>query len=156
MGRISLQPIKQELELIPNPLAEHLKVKIKKRPIKNAIDQDGNPITIEVEDFKAIKLFKAKSTKDAILQIKSSPTLRLYLLIIYNIQEKEDYIRLNPTLITKKLQISKSALRNAIKELSSLNFIAKSTTQDYYWINPQIFFFGSRKNKYPNNTHVCF
>lgn len=154
MGRISLKPSKQELDHTPNPLAEHLKIKVKSRPIKDAFDQDGNPITIQIEDYKAIKLFKSKTTKDIIINIKSSPTLRLYLLIIYNIQEKEDYIRLNPTLITNKLQISKSTLRKSIAELSQLNIITKSPTKDFYFINPEILFYGSRRNKYPNATQI--
>lgn len=148
MGRISLKPFKQALALQANPLADNLKVKINKRPIRDAFDQDGNPITIDIEVSNPIKLFKNLENKHLILSITNPASLRLLFLIIYNIQDAEDYIRIEPKRITKALNITTKTLSTAIKDLTSKNIILKSNTKHFYWINPSIIFFGSRKNKY--------
>jgi hypothetical protein len=153
LGRKSQKPLKEELINLQNPFVEHLKIKVAKKPIRNAFDKEGNPISIEIEQRNAINLYKSLDNKNLILSLTKVNSHKLLFFIIYNIQDKDDTIRLNKKLLAKRMNLSINPIADAIKELITKEIIKQSPVKDYYWVNPKILFFGSRKNKYPNNIN---
>ena len=151
MGRKSTKQDKELLSIQDNPLANNVEIIVDAKPIRNAVDENGNPVSILIERINAIKLFKSLKTKHLILyNIQKPNTHRLLFLILFNIQKNDDFIRLNNKLLCKALNLSRNTINQSIKELEQLNIIQKTNTKDYYWINPEILFYGSRKNKYPD------
>ena len=49
---------------------------------------------------------------------------------------------------------SRTTVYEGITELRRYAFIAPTTKRSNYWINPQYFFYGNRKDKYPNNIKI--
>jgi len=151
LGRKSTKQDKELLSIQDNPLANNVEIIVDAKPIRNAVDENGNPVSILIERINAIKLFKSLKTKHLILyNIQKPNTHRLLFLILFNIQKNDDFIRLNNKLLCKALNLSRNTINQSIKELEQLNIIQKTNTKDYYWINPEILFYGSRKNKYPD------
>lgn len=106
---------------------------------------------VEQESFTKVYNRSAFRLHIMNLSLKAS---KLYLWIIYELDPGKDYIWFNRDRIKKELGISDNTYRRAIKELQTAIIILPSIVKDIYWINPDLIFHGSRKDKYPEHLQI--
>ena len=79
----------------------------------------------------------------------------LYIHILYELEYGCDYIEINVKRYMKENNISSiNTYKDAVKQLSRYLIIYPSVIKGVYWINPKLFFAGSRVNKYPKNVVI--
>ena len=142
-----------------NPLAVSLKIDATKVTDKNKfrIDDEGikHPVEYLIERERNVKIYYFPGAKDIIGNL-SAQAQRLYLFILYHMEPGQDYIYLNKVLYMAQNKIkSVNTFKDAIKELSRYCFVSLSVDyKDVYWINPMLFFCGSRIVKYPDKVII--
>jgi len=161
MARKKIKPDMNPEDYKINPLIQNnFKVKVNKMLLKhqfkvNTDNVDGKdmllPAEIELEAEPYVKLFPLASARK-ILQTLSPSAIKLFLFIAFELEPARDYIWINKARFMKESNIiNRQTFNNAISELIKETVICPSFEPDVYWINPRLFFNGSRINKYKNN-----
>lgn len=80
---------------------------------------------------------------------------RLLIWILYELDNGKDWLWINKVRYMEENHLKDMRVyRNAIKDLVKYSFLAVSTITDVYWINPHMFFRGSRVEKYKDKLNV--
>lgn len=141
-----------EDELGLNPYLATLLIPV--RVWNKKVKSDTGEIITDELDFeytKYVKVYKKPANRKVINSL-SDKAQRLYLWLLQVTQEGEKYLWLNRELYTEENNIkSNTTIVNAIKELVTRQIISKTGVTNYYWINPEFFFSGSRLKAYPGN-----
>jgi hypothetical protein len=82
----------------------------------------------------------------------SSPTLVVY--IITKLGYGSEKIELNPDKVCDLCKFSYATYKRALEQLKDLSIIVKSNRRNTYWINPNLFFRGSRMKAFPDNLKI--
>ncbi len=135
-----------------NPFLASLSIKVNRMKTDNVHKNTGKPHEMEFEATPLTKVYiLAKNRKDACGLTPAAKSLFVW--VLFELDKTKDYIWLNKKRFMKENNIrSPKTVRAAIVELSSCNFINRmEANKQYYWINPSVFFHGSRINRYPDN-----
>lgn len=109
---------------------------------------------IFLERTPVVKIYTSKETEQFVYNL-SDRAQRLYLHILYNLNAAVDYIQINRRTYMDEQKIkSVNTYKAAEKELIRYNFILHTEYKTVFWINPNLFFAGSRIQKYPNNLKI--
>lgn len=155
---------KQEIDeskMIMNPLANDLSI-VATRRIDYAqmiTDEDTGeliPTTNLIEKNRNVKIFYGTGCKEMVYNL-SPGAKSLYLFVLYNLEPNQDWIQINSQrYMTKNSIKSINTYKEALKELCRYLFIAPTLDyKDVFWINPMLFFCGSRINKYPDKVKIA-
>ena len=157
----------KESDLGANPLvSEEFVIKLKKLKSKYILKQTYSQLNVDtsaeqielqqsitVEQDTYTKVYNKSMCRLYIMDL-SPKACKLYLWVIYELDAGKDYLWFNRDRIKKELNISDNTYRAAVKELQMAVIITPSVVKDIYWINPELIFHGSRKDKYPNNVQI--
>lgn len=144
-----------------NPFIESLSIPVNKIQIQGQyratkdILADGKPLMLPVEiDIEAdthCKVYNdARRRKTMVVLPKAGKELFLWL--IYEVEAGKDYVWINKKRYMRENGIKAyNTYRAAIKDLIGGGFISGTVATDVYWVNPALFFCGSRKGKFPEN-----
>lgn len=145
-----------------NPFVKSLKIPVHKMLINGQykvtkeLAADGKPIMLPVEvEIEAEPFTKVynDANRRKMMVVLSTRAKELYLWVLYEIEAGKDYLWINKSRYMKENDISSmNTYRNALKELIVQGFLQGTVASDVYWINPSLFFSGSRTNKYPKNV----
>jgi hypothetical protein len=126
-----------------------------------ATDLDGvNTVTGRIQLNKLIEVDKhvsiyMTSIKRQIYMNLSLPAHKILRYIEGIIRFNEDSFHFNIDKFMEESFIkSRTTVYEGLNELRRYAFIAPTTKRGNYWINPEYFFFGNRKDKYPNNIKI--
>lgn len=106
------------------------------------------PKTVEAEEY--CKVFTKVAYRKHVMSL-SSKAKELFLWLIYEVDTAKEYACINSDRYKAEAGVSDNTYRAALKELIKAVVIAPTVIQTVYWINPRLFFNGSRVNKYPDN-----
>jgi len=141
------EEVLQNLRDTYNPFTTTLHIKVIKKT-----DLDNAQISYW-EVFPYTKLFVSASLRKAIAQLTPKAT-HLLIWMMMDIGTGEDIIYFKKQRYMEESGTSAPTLRTAIKELISKGFLSFTVVKDAYYINPEVFFKGSRPKKYPNKLKV--
>ncbi len=80
---------------------------------------------------------------------------QLFLWILYRVDYGNDWILVERDKYMKSHEISSvNTYKSAVENLVDNGIIAYSTIKNIFFINPKIFFMGSRAKKYPENVKI--
>jgi hypothetical protein len=82
----------------------------------------------------------------------SGPSIVFY--IISKLGQSSEKIELNPIKVCEACDISYATYKRGLEQLKGLSIIVKANRKNIYWINPNLFFRGSRINAFPNNLEI--
>lgn len=148
-----------EIILTNNPFLDGLSIEVNKvvNPSHFKPDLRGvmQPVSYYSERDQSTKIYRDLDNKKLIAGL-SSAAQRLYLYILYSIDTAQDYIIFNRSRYMSLNGITSiNTVKKAIKELINCKIIGDSEYKDIvFYINPAIFFAGSRINKYPDLVTV--
>ncbi len=141
-----------------NPLAgSDFKIPVHKRTdSKVFINQDGLnlPNEYEVEAEPITKIYKKHDNRKFVARL-TTPAKSLYLHLLYEVEYGKDYLWINVSQYMEENLISSiNTYKTAVAELVRYNVICPTLVKGVYWINPRLFFCGSRVKKYPKHVVV--
>ena len=150
----------EKLNLIANPLVnKEFIINIRKLTSKSnyKIDKDGTflPVEIEIESDNSVKIYTKAEYRKVIANC--SPSAKsIYIHILYELPYGTDYIEINVKRYMDENNISSiNTYKDGIAELFRYLIIYPvANIKGVYWINPKLFFAGSRVNKYPKNISI--
>lgn len=152
------KPKVDESKFIANPLVgSDFKIIVNKVRDSKTFIKDGEdwlPKEYELEKEQITKVY-TKAENRLIIAELSSAAQRLYVWLLYEVDAGKDYMWLNRKRYMEENRIkSVNSYKKAVNELSRYLIIYPTleVKHDYYWINPRLFFSGSRPNKYPKNV----
>jgi hypothetical protein len=150
----------EKLELLGiNPLAGgDFEVLVRRLEMKGEykVGDDGVLLPVEV-DMESESYFKVYCDREKRLLCGglSNGAMRLYMYIMFSIEYGEDYIDINWRRYMEENGLkSVNTYKSSIGELCRYLFVYPSLVDGVYWINPRLFFKGSRVNKYPKNVVI--
>jgi len=111
----------------------------------------NNKYYVEITPYN--RFYKIRAHLKELLQLSGS-TLKLLVWIMQKIENGKDYIVINISEFKQQSSVSHSSYCKAIRELSEIYLIMKSTRTNVFWINPAYFFPGNAILKYPDNLQV--
>lgn len=147
-----------ESQLGSNPFVQTLQIDVTE-VIKNDtmnLDTDGTWVhgTMYWEKMQKAEVYYCPGCSGHVAEL-SDRAQRLYLHIIYSLEPKKDYLRLNAQHYMNKNGIkSHTTYSNALNELIRYQFIVATHIKGVYWLNPLRFFPGSRISKYPDKKNI--
>lgn len=136
-----------------NPFSLQLQIPVNIKEFHNQYkkDKDGDlvPVFSELEADKACKVYIDSERR--LRTNKLSPRAKeLLMWLFYEVKAGQDYLWLNRVRYMSENNISSpNTYRSALNELITNGFITRTVVNAVYWINPSIFFNGSRIAKYP-------
>lgn len=156
--------LKDSIHLKKNPfITDDFKINV-------SILEDKNTYTKHIENNRLVAklpkkytferqlqttVFRTDQTKRTVLTLKPNAKDLLFW-IMYEIPRNTDYVIIDKNkyaeYFDKKLSIK--TIDRAIKELTQKHIIKQSKEQTVYFINPNYFFAGTRKNKYPEKCKI--
>lgn len=156
-----IKPKIDESKMVLNPFARSLKI-----PVNELVsgkywektDSDGVPVVapaeMEYEAGNYCKVFIDAARRDMVAML-SARAKDLLLWFIYETETGKDWVWINKGKYMKDNGVkSINTYKSAIKELMSGGYISPTIYQNTFWINPYVFFNGSRLKKYPNNLII--
>lgn len=153
-----VKPSVDETKFIANPLVGiDFKIIVNKITDSKAFTKEGNiwlPKEYELEKENITKLY-TKAENRLIISRLSSSAQRLYIWLAYELECGKDYVWINKDRFMEENFIkSVNTYKTGLEELCRylLIYPTLEAKKGYYWINPRLFFCGSRPNKYPNNV----
>jgi len=150
------KPKIDETKLTRNPLvASDFTIFINKIKDKSAFikDEDGIwlPKEVDVEKENITKLYTKAENRLLIAHL--TPKARsLYIWLAYEIECGKDYLWLNQKRYMEEFKESLNTFKAAREELCEFLVIYPTLEKEYYWINPRLFFCGSRIAKYSKDV----
>lgn len=147
-----------EEQLKTNPLTAHdFKVIIRKLVSKGSYTKDGEhwlPSGHFVEQQPATRLYHQVENR-LLVSLLSPGAKSLFLWIMYELDVSKDYLWINKERYMKENNITSiNTYKEARNQLITSLVITPTIYTDTYWINPKIFFCGSRVTKYPDHLEV--
>lgn len=151
-----------ESKMVINPFSYTLQIEATKLISTDVTESSYDQQTINtierevlIEHKSYTKLFYCSGCKDIIYNL-SPQGKSLYLFVLYNLTAGKDWLQLNSQwYMTKNNVKSINTFKDAVKELCRYAFLSQSADYtDVYWINPTLFFHGSRIKKYPKHVVV--
>jgi len=143
-----------ESKLVYNPFSETLEVEVTQieDKTKKIVDENGEqqPAYYYVEKAKATKVYLSAENRNKVMAL-SAGAMRMYMFILHDIQAAHDWITVLPEWYKENGGKSLNVYKQAIEELIEARYITPTMYKWTYWVNPRIFYPGSRINKYPNN-----
>ena len=139
-----------------NLFLSNLKIPVNKMvlPGRFTVDKDGDILPAE-QEFERDTYSRVYNDADRRLKMsKLSPRATdLLMWVIYEADIGLDYIWINRLRYMKEKRVrAYNTYKEALNELCRNEFLAITTIQSVYWINPYFFFNGSRSNAFPNNV----
>lgn len=124
------------------------------------VDKENKPIRMDryegkkssiIDDQIYIKIF-GSSLKN--LVALSEPGFKVMLYVMMNIRPKTERVEILPALAVKKLNYKTTkSVYDGISNLIENDVIARSEFSNLYWINPTIFYNGSRRHLFKEKYH---
>jgi len=149
-----------EKKLKVNPYLNKLTIRVTKviNAGEHKFDNSGklHPVSYFVERQQSCRLFYDLDSKKKVFDL-SSCAKEMYLYILYNLESGQDWIFINRDRYMEMNNVgSVNTVKKALSELWECEFIAPvpAYPNQVYWINPAIFFSGSRIAKYPDHLIV--
>jgi hypothetical protein len=132
-----------------NPFVNSLSIPVNKIKGKNYVMDDDVLVKeiIELEATRFTKIF-VSSERRKIVNDLSSCSQRLFLWLIFEIDEGCDWVYINKDRYLKEQNLSYNTYTKARDELIRYGFISPTVIKDVFWINPDMFFQGNRIKKY--------
>lgn len=137
-----------------NPFTVSLVIQVNKNVIPNAFRQEDGvwiQATIEQEVTPFVKVYRTREHR-LIISSLSGSAMKLLEWIRSVIPSGADYLWINKERFMEENNLSLNTYKKALNELCLNAILNKVVNNDYYWINPNFFFFGSRVNKYPDRV----
>lgn len=141
-----------------NKFLNHLVVKANKIAMAGQYkkDKDGVYLTVEVEleSDEACRIYidAAKRAKVAALSTRAKD---LFLWLVYETEPGCEWIWINkPRYMAEHGIKAYNTYKEAIRELHAKDFVAATPIPSVYWINPDLFFNGSRIKAFPDKVVV--
>ncbi len=142
-----------EDELIGNPFLVPLIIPVR-RVVQKTKDKDGIPQYgyYDMELVESTKFYLSPDVRALLSDLKGG-SAQLLLWIMQKLENNKDYIWIKRSTCMSELGINSiNTYKAGIKVLCQLRFIAPvCDTPDIYFINPQLFFNGSRHKRFPEN-----
>ena len=149
------KPIIEEDKLGKNPFLVNLRIPVNKMVLSGQYkaDKEGLLLPVEIELEKEVT---CKIYLDAVRRkqmVAMSPRAKdLLLWVLYETETGKDWIWINKTRYMAECGVkSYNTYKDAVRELVSNGFIQPTILLHVYWINPHLFFNGSRINSFPRN-----
>lgn len=113
------------------------------------------PSEYKVSRDEFVRIFTAAHNRKLIASLGNSAK-SLYLHVLYSLESGKDWIKLNGARYMAENSVgSINTYKSALSELVQLNILREiSDHKGVYWINPRLFFCGSRIKKYPDSVVV--
>lgn len=150
--RKDIRPDTSKLDKVINPFSYTLEIKLKQLENSNSFVLDEGALIHQT--------YTVESTPKTSLYIKPEHRLvqnnlygcakELLLWILYTLEANTDYIWINKLRYMKETSTTINTYKKAIDNLERYGFLNSTSVKDTYWINPEFFFRGDRKNKYPD------
>mgnify|MGYP000887783626 CR=1 FL=1 len=156
MKKTEINPI----DMLNNPLiSQDFKVIVNRVKDKKSYKYDftdklfiNNQLIFEREQIT--KIYKKSDNRKLIGNLKPAAK-ELYLYLIYTIPYSQDWITINKSNYMKEFNVSYNTYKQAIINLcENLILCPAIKYKDTFFINPRLFFSGSRINYYPDNVIV--
>jgi hypothetical protein len=155
MTKIRKKPVIDKDKLGINPLvANDFEILVHKVAIKNSYQTIDNillPVEIDLEKESITKVYTKPMYREIVANCSSNGQ-RLYLWLLYEADSGLDYIWINIDRYMQENHITSiNTYKKAIDELCRYVMIYPMIGYKHvYWLNPRLFFSGSRVNKYPD------
>ncbi len=147
--RKAIKPKTDKMDQCINPFSVSLVVSVRAIPQHG---KNGRIKDIELEAQTYTKIFRKPETRHRTMRLSPS-ALKLLKWIEFEVAPAKDYVWINRARFMKEANLSSNhTMSDAIKDLVSDSFICSSAVQGVYWINPDLFFCGSRVKKYPDKV----
>jgi hypothetical protein len=145
-----------KLENSVNPFVSVLEIKIKQLESKNTFVLDEGVILNQIYTIESTpKVFVYVKPEHRIIHNKlESCAKELLWWVLYSLETNKDYFWLNKDRYMKETKTSLNTYKKAIESLCKEGFIQATYIKDSFWINPEFFFRGDRKSKYPKNCVI--
>jgi hypothetical protein len=149
------RPDIDKTQMVNNPLTQtNFRILVDRRTAENSfkVHKDGTklPLEIEMERERYVKLFNNPDARKS-FGLLTGKARSLLMFIMFELDPGQDYLWINKDRYKKEYLVHDDRTYGAaILELVRYLFIQPSVYPDTYWINPRLFFCGSRINKYPN------
>lgn len=117
-------------------------------------DKDGDilPVEIELERDMSVRVYIDSARRKQMVAL-SARGKDLLLWLVYELEGGKDYIWINKDRYMNECGVkSYNTYKEAVNELVRNSFIQATTVSRVYWINPHLFFNGSRINAFPDNV----
>lgn len=139
-----------------NPFLVKLKVPVNKIVLSGQYkaDKDGDllPVEIELEREIVCKVYIDAARRGNMANL-SARAKDLLLWVFYETEAGKEFIWINKTRYMTECRVKAyNTYKEAVRELVKWEFIQPTIYLHTYWINPNLFFNGSRVNKFPNNV----
>ncbi len=130
-----------------NPFVTFLRVEVKETKVLEG--------KMYLEQDKYVKVFLSAEKRKLICSLPDAGK-SLFLWITYSLDGGKDIVQIDRNRCSKELDIRSTATYyKGLNALINAGIICKvNESKHSYWINPQVFFNGSRANKYPDKTIV--
>lgn len=139
-----------------NPFIANLIISVTQVEFKGQYkkDKDGDvvPYVGDIENDTCTRVYNSSDRRLRMSNLTSGAK-GLLLWIIYEADAGKDYLWVNRVRYMEENNIkSVNTYRAAINELISTSFVNRTIVGGVYWINPALFFNGSRKDRFPKNV----
>ena len=142
---------------IKNPFIPYLQIPVVKYTNRNVFRKEDELIVNDsffLEKTPSSKVY-TKSEHRLIINKFRSSAKELYLWLIYELKDGEDYIWINKQRYIEECEIkSVNTFKPAVEELIRYGILQISHIKDVYWINPDFLFKGNRINKYIDKIKI--
>lgn len=154
--RKDIRPDTTKLDKRVNPFSYSLEIKLKQlENINTFVLEEGALVhqTYTVEATPKVSLY-IKSEHRLVQNNLYTCAKELLLWILYTLETNTDYIWINKIRYMKETSTTINTYKKAIDSLERYGFLSSTSVKDTYWINPEFFFRGDRKNKYPDKCSL--
>lgn len=152
--KLTRRPDTTKLDKHINPFVYSLEIKTKQFDNHKAFKKDENLLVFQtyiVETTPKVNLY-VKPEHRVINNNLNTPAKSLLLWILYTIETNEDYLWINKERYMKETDTSLNTYKKGLENLIRYGFLQGTVVRDTYWFNPEFFFKGDRKSKYPKNV----
>jgi hypothetical protein len=154
--RKDLRPDTSKLDSRINPFTYSLEIKLKRFENTAAFERDDEIILHQFytrESTPKVSLY-VKPEHRLIQNSLLSCAKELLLWLLYVLETNKDYIWINRMRYMSETSTSLNTYKKAVDNLERYGFIDKAPVKDTYWINPEFFFKGDRRKKYPTKCVI--
>lgn len=106
--------------------------------------------TMLIDPVKHMKIFMFDGIEEMFDMPKAA--IKTLFSIGKKLQWNQDLIKISLKAYSEQLGMSQASVANGLNILIDNGFLCKYK-RGYYWINPQVFFYGDRIKTYPNNLN---
>lgn len=151
------KPLFTEKQLGVNPCLQTLIIPVIKLEDTQFFKKDEDILTYaeyEVESEKSTKFYVSSSRRKLVNGL-SGMSSKLFLWIMQELDYNKDYLWINKERFMDECNVgSLNTFKTAITDLHKNNIIQPTVIKEVYWINPSMFFQGSRVKKFPKNIKM--